>query len=60
MLETLIFLKWFVIICLVLYGLWAVITAVLYLHELPQKRRTLYQIYVIRTRKEARDDAEEE
>lgn len=50
--ATAIFIQTYIIVCLVIYGIWGITAAIWYIKALPEKRKTCHELFIIRMRKE--------
>lgn len=47
-----IFIETFAAVSGILYAAWAIYSFIIYLHDLPEKRKTCKELYIIRSKKE--------
>ena len=47
-----IFIETFTAVCGILYAAWAIYSFIVYLHDLPEKRKTCKELFIIRSRRE--------
>ena len=57
--QTIAAIEAYAIICAVIVSAWCLYSFIMYMHDLPEKRKTLHQIYKIRRKKELKADEKE-
>ena len=57
--QTIVAIEAYAIICAVIISAWCLYSFIMYMHDLPEKRKTLHQIYKIRRKKEMENDEKE-
>ena len=56
--QTIVAMEAYAIICVIIISAWCLYSFIMYMHDLPEKRKTLHQIYKIRRKKEENDNHE--
>ena len=57
--QTIVAMEAYAIICVIIISAWCLYSFIMYMHDLPEKRKTLHQIYKIRRKKEMEADEKE-
>lgn len=57
--QTIVAMEAYAIICVIIISAWCLYSFIMYMHDLPEKRKTLHQIYKIRRKKEMERDEKE-
>jgi hypothetical protein len=57
--QTIVAMEAYAIICVIIISAWCLYSFIMYMHDLPEKRKTLHQIYKIRRKKEMKRDEKE-
>lgn len=57
--QTIVAMEAYAIICVIIISAWCLYSFIMYMHDLPEKRKTLHQIYKIRRKKEIETDEKE-